>query len=121
MVDLDGQEIAIVRRERVLGLLTVEGPLPKANEHAYVLSHNALIGRGLVQLIIPDNAHARYGALVSGRIDLDFDRMRAVVKVFPADKYHRLQLDGEYPIVFERLWKNAPHQPPPTAAPSGSD
>ena len=50
IVDLGLQEIAIVKRERVLALLTVEGPFPKSNETAYIIPSMELTGRGRAQL-----------------------------------------------------------------------
>ncbi len=105
IVDLNKHEIAIHRRERVLALLTVEGPFPKTGDSAYVISRAEFPGKGQVRLTIPESAKARYGALESGQIDLDFDKKLAVVKVRPAAKYEWLDLDGEYPIVFGELWK----------------
>ena len=110
IVDLAGDEIAIVKDERVLALLTIDGPLPKTNDVAFVISQVSLAQKGRIVLTIPDNAKARYGALVSGQVTLDFDKKLAVVSVHPSERYHSLDLNGEYPIIFDRLWKRAPDQ-----------
>ena len=112
IVDRDRDEIAIVRNQRVLALLTIDGPLPRTNDVAFVISQVRLAQNGRVVLTIPDNAKARYGALVSGRITLDLQKKLAVVSVRPSERYHWLDLDGEYPIIFDRLWKSAPNQQP---------
>jgi hypothetical protein len=112
IVDLARDEIAIVKHERVLAGLSIDGPLPRTNESAYVISHVKLGDSGKVVLSIPENASSRYGALAYGQIILDFKKKSATVRVHPAKRYSHLDLDGEYPIVFDHLWKKAPIQAP---------
>jgi hypothetical protein len=102
-VDLDAGWIAIVRDQRVLAVITPEGPFPEKTDVAWLRLRHPIGRTGTVRLSIPEDVDVDFGALVSGTVDLNFDKQAAQISVEPSKRYHWLEMTGTFPLELRKF------------------